>query len=83
MSQASAQATERWTGYVPLTTVLRCARHDSFAAGSDPSCRLRRSALLHQSLPCGGEYYLDMAPQRASEGDTRAALLLDIMWGQT
>ena len=25
------------TGYVPLTTVLRCARHDSFAAGSDPS----------------------------------------------
>ena len=41
-------------GYVPLTTV-GCARR-SFAAGSDPSCRLRRSALLHHSLPCGGEY---------------------------
>ena len=47
----SAQASEMETGYVPLTTV-RCACH-VFAVGSDPSCRLRRSALHHHSLPCG------------------------------
>ena len=54
MSLASAQASKRWDGIRSASTV-GCARH-FFAAGSDPSCRLRGSALLHHSLPCGGEY---------------------------
>jgi len=62
-------------GYVPLTT-MGCARR-SFAAGSDPSCRLRRSALLHHSLSPAEGSTNSTWPRK---GQAKATRMLVLSW---